>query len=84
MDVAVDGQTRLSPLTEVAVGATVRVAQIGGGPATVRRCLALGINVGTVVTVRRRRGRGVVVASGGNRLAIGAEIAERIVTEPVD
>ncbi len=82
MDAVVDGQSTALPLSDVGVGRSVRVTEIRSGTDMVHRCLALGITVGTVLTVRRRRGRGVVVASGGNRVAIGAEVAEQIVTEP--
>jgi len=83
VDAAGDGLGARVPLADVAVGRCVRVLEIGAGPAMVRRCLALGITVGSELEIRRRRGRGVVVANGGNRVAIGAEVAAQIVTEPV-
>ena len=50
----------------------------------VRRFLALGLAVGAEVRVSHERSSGVVVASGGGRVALGADMAERVRVEPID
>jgi ferrous iron transport protein A len=71
-------------LAELEVGVTGRIATIGSGTSMRRRCLALGLRVGSVVTVLHRRGKGVVVASDGNRVALGASVAALLTVEPID
>ncbi len=74
----------LSPLSDLTPGAQVRVSRILGGHQLQRRLLGLGIRVGSRVQVLHRRGRGVVVAAGGTRVALGGGIAERLLVQPAD
>jgi ferrous iron transport protein A len=72
------------PLSDVPVNAgRWRLAQIAGGDRLRRRLLALGLNVGGEVEVIQRRGGGVVLASGGNRVALGAGVAAKVYVEAV-
>ena len=45
--------------------------------------MGLGLKEGSQVEVLHRRGGGVVVSSGGNRVALGAGIAARLEMEPL-
>ncbi len=66
------------PLSDTPVGQTVRLVAISGGKALTRRLLSLGLTVGSELKVLHHRGRGVVVAKQGNRVALGKGIAEKI------
>ena len=65
-------------LSDTPVGQKVRLVSISGGKQLVRRLLALGLTVGSELEVLHHRGRGVVVAKQGNRVALGKGIAEKI------
>lgn len=72
------------PLSDVPVGGgRWRLAHVAGGERLRRRLLALGLNVGGEVEVIRRRGGGVVLACGANRVAVGAGIAASVFVEAV-
>jgi len=66
------------PLSETPVGQKVRLVAINGGKQLTRRLLALGLAVGSELEVLHHRGRGVVVAKQGNRVALGKGIAEKL------
>jgi ferrous iron transport protein A len=72
------------PLSDVPVsGGRWRLARVVGGERLRRRLLALGLNIGGEVEVIQRRGGGVVLACGGNRVAVGAGVAARVYVEEV-
>ncbi len=58
--------------------------EIRGGRRLTRRCLSLGLRVGGDVTVAQTRPGGLVVATGGNRIALGRGVAERVLVERTD
>jgi len=66
------------------IGDTARVAGVRGGRSTVRRLTALGLRVGSEITVSQRRGNGVVVISGNTRIALGPEMCRQIEVECSD
>jgi ferrous iron transport protein A len=66
------------PLSDTPVGQKVRLVAISGGKRLTRRLLALGLTVGSELEVLHHRGRGVVVAKQGNRVALGKGIAEKL------
>jgi len=72
-------------LTELPTGATARVVSVDGGRDVRMRCLALGLRVGAEVTVSHSRGhgrgRGLVIACDGSRVALGPEMARHLVVE---
>ncbi len=70
-------------LSEVPPGRRVRLVSINGGRRFTRRMLALGLSVGNELDVLHRRGRGVVVGKDGNRVALGGNVAEKLLTEVV-
>jgi ferrous iron transport protein A len=71
----------IRPMTEIPVGQLVRLVKIEGGRELTRRLLALGLSINEEVEVLQHRGRGVVVARGGNRIALGGGIAEKLMAE---
>jgi ferrous iron transport protein A len=71
------------PLVEMPLGSRVRIAALRGGREMGRRLLGLGLRVGSEVEILHRRGGGVVVSTGENRIALGAGVAERILAEPL-
>lgn len=70
-------------LSELRVGQHARIAEIRGGRELTRRLLSLGLRVGMEVDVLHRRGHGVVVASAGTRVALGAGIADKLYVTPL-
>ena len=66
------------PLSDLPHGQPARLAEIRGGRHLTRRLLALGLRQGSPVCVVQRRGQGLVLASGGVRIAVGAGIAEKL------
>jgi len=73
--------TTLLPLSEAAIGKRFRLVEIHGGHRLTRRLLALGLSLGTELEVVQRRGRGVVVARDGNRVALGEGVAQKLMGE---
>jgi ferrous iron transport protein A len=73
----------LSALSSLPVGARARIAAIDGGRNLTRRLLALGLRVGSEVQLLHHRGRGVVIASAGNRIALGGGVAEKLRVAPL-
>ena len=69
------------PLSQLPVGRRMRLVQVRGGQHLRRRLLALGLNIGCEVEIVQRRGGGVVLARGGNRIALGAGIAQKLYAE---
>jgi ferrous iron transport protein A len=72
------------PLTQLPIGGLARIVEVRANPQTIRRLLGLGLRVGSEVNVLHHRGRGVVVASSGNRIALGAGVADILMAEPVE
>jgi ferrous iron transport protein A len=72
------------PLSETPVGEKVRLVAIEGGRQLTLRLLSLGLTLGSEVEVLHHRGRGVVVAKQGNRVALGGGIADKLRTERVE
>jgi ferrous iron transport protein A len=71
-------------LIDTPVGQKVRLIAIDGGRPLVLRLLSLGLSVGAEIEVLHRRGRGVVVARDGNRVALGKGIAEKLRAEAIE
>ena len=73
----------LVALAQLPLGARARIAEVQGGREMTRRLLSLGLRIGSEVELLHHRGRGVVVASAGNRIALGGGVAEKVLTEPL-
>ncbi len=68
-------------LSAVPVGQKVRLISIKGGRKLTRRLIALGITQGNELEVLHHRSGGVVVGKDGNRVALGAGVADKLVIE---
>ncbi len=73
----------LVPLASLPVGSHARIEQLLGGRQMIRRLLSLGLRIGSELDVLQQRGRGVVVASHGVRVALGAGVAEKLLMLPL-
>ncbi len=71
----------IRPMTEIPVGRRARLVKIEGGRELTRRLLGLGLSINDEVEVLQHRGRGVVVSRGGNRIALGGGVAEKLMAE---
>ena len=80
---APDSVLEPTPLVLLSVGQRARIAEIRAGRELTRRLLSLGLRVGMELDVLQRRGRGVVVASSGSRVALGAGVAEKLLMIPL-
>ncbi|BCU05439.1 FeoA domain-containing protein [Allochromatium tepidum] len=69
-------------LTDLPDDTPARLAEIRGGRRLTRRLLALGLRQGSPLCIVRRRGKGLVLASGELRIAIGTGIAEKLWVTP--
>jgi len=65
-------------LNQLQIGATATIQKIEGDSKLSRKLLGLGLRVGSKVSVLQHRSRGVVVASDGNRVALGQSIADKL------
>mgnify|MGYP003943967521 CR=1 FL=1 len=65
-------------------GHSGRIASIEGDSRLIRRMLALGLRVGTVVNMLNHRGKGVVIQNAGTRVALGSGVAEKLRVEPLE
>ncbi len=74
----------LNSLAELPLGATARIVRIVGGRDLSRRLLGLGLHIGSEIRIEHRRGRGLVVASGETRIALGGGIVEKLFVEPLN
>jgi ferrous iron transport protein A len=74
---------QLLPLEALSPGAAARLAEIRGGRTLQRKLGALGLRVGTELRVEHRRGRGLVVAAGASRIALGGGIVDKLLVLPL-
>lgn len=70
-------------LDHLAPGVTARLAAIQGGRHLKRKLGALGLRVGSELRVEHRRGRGLVVAAGASRVALGGGIVDKLLVVPL-
>lgn len=71
-------------LSDTPIGKKVRLVAIDGNHLLIRRFLSLGLSLGCEVEVLHHRGRGVVVAKQGNRVALGGGMADKLHAELID
>lgn len=74
----------MTVLSDALVGQTLRIVQVDGGKTLNRRLRSLGLTPGTTVKILQHRGRGVVLANEGNRVALGGGIADKLWGEVID
>lgn len=77
-------QSGISTLGQLAVGSRAKITKIAANRFIVRRLLGLGLRVGSEVSVLHHRGKSVVVASGGNRIALGDGVTDKLQIELLD
>lgn len=65
-------------LSDVAVGEKVCLTSIKGDTGLMKRLLSYGLNIGTEVVLLQRYAGGVVMAKDGNRVALGHDLAKRL------
>jgi ferrous iron transport protein A len=68
-------------LSECAPGQICRVIGIDDDRALIKRLMGLGVRIGSEIRVLQQRGQDVVVASTGNRIALGGAIARHLQIE---
>lgn len=73
-----EASPRLMTLGELPVGGRARIAQILGGRRLTRQLMSLGLRVGSEIDIVQHRGRGVVLATGSSRVALGRGVAEKL------
>jgi ferrous iron transport protein A len=78
-----DAPAALSPLADLPLGSSARLAEIRGGHQLTRRLLGLGLRVGSRITVLHHRGRGVVLSNGDTRVALGGGVVDKLWVEPL-
>lgn len=71
-----------STLGQLPIGTHARIIKINANRFVVRRLLGLGLRVGSEVSVLHHRGKGVVVAIEGNRIALGDWVTDMLQIEP--
>jgi len=64
-------------------GVSARLEAIQGGRQLQRKLGALGLRVGSELRVEHRRGRGLVVAAGASRVALGGGIVDKLLVVPL-
>ncbi len=75
----------LYALSDIAVGKKVRLVSIDGNNRILtRRLISLGLPLGSEVEILHHRGRSVVVGKQGNRVALGASIADKVQTSKIE
>jgi len=62
-------------------GQTCRVISIDGSRTLVHRLMGLGVRIGSELKILQQRGDGIVIASTGNRIALGGIIARHLQVE---
>jgi len=82
----VDAVTRTGmPLTMAGTGEKVRIVMLAGGRGMQQRLISMGLDAGSEIDVIRRGAPGpFLIATGDTRLAIGAEMAHKIMVIPVE
>lgn len=76
--------SRVVSLNELAVGQRMRLVRVDGGQRLQRRLLALGLSIGGEARLVQRRNGGVVLARGGNRVALGEGVAHKLFAEVLE
>ncbi|MGB0128848.1 MAG: FeoA family protein [Rhodocyclaceae bacterium] len=72
------------PLSMAEEGSRVRVVALLGGAGLDKRLTEMGLNPGSELNVRQRRGGGMVVSRGETRLGLGFGMAHKILVVSLD
>ena len=71
----------ISTLGQLAIGSRAKITKIKANRFVVRRLLGLGLRRGSEISVLHHRGKGVVVAVDGNRIALGDGVVDKLQIE---
>ncbi len=74
----------ISTLGQLPVGSKARITKITANRFIVRRLLGLGLRKGSEISLLHHRGKGVVVAVDGNRIALGDGVTDKLHIEPLE
>ena len=77
-------QTRPSTLGQLPIGGRAKITKINANRFIIRRLIGLGLRVGSEISILHHRGKGVVVAIEGNRIALGDGVTDKLLIEPID
>lgn len=73
------------PLAMASTGEKVRIVMLAGGRGMQQRLISMGLDVGSEIKVIKKGAPGpFLIATGDTRLAIGAEMAQKIMVIPVE
>ena len=72
------------PVVDLRNGECGRVVSIEGGRSMLQRLMSLGITKGSEIEILHHRGKGVVVGLNGNRIALGAGVANQVCVTPLE
>jgi ferrous iron transport protein A len=76
--------SEICTLAQLSVGSKAKITKISANRFIVRRLLGLGLRRGSEIAVLHHRGKGVVVAVDGNRIALGHGVVDKLQIEPID
>ncbi len=84
--VIIQDKPRSGPKTlgQLPIGSRAKITKIAANRFIVRRLLGLGLRIGSEISVLHHRGKGVVVAIEGNRIALGDGVTDKLHIEPID
>ncbi len=79
-----NAQTKPNTLGQLPIGGRAKIIKINANRFIVRRLLGLGLRIGSEISLLHHRGKGVVVAIEGNRIALGDGVTDKLQIEPID
>ncbi len=77
-------QTRPSTLGQLPIGGRAKIIKIDANRFIIRRLIGLGLRVGSEISILHHRGKGVVIAIEGNRIALGDGVTDKLLIEQID
>ncbi len=77
-------QSGSSTLGQLPIGGRAKITKINANRFIIRRLLGLGLRIGSEISLLHHRGKGVVVAIDGNRIALGDGVTDKLQIEPID
>ncbi len=72
------------PLASVPPGQRVRITGFEGGRMLRARLMAMGLNLGQVVSILQNNRGLIIVSVNGGRVALGRGVSQKILTAPVE
>lgn len=72
------------PLANIPSGQRVRIVGYDGGRMLRARLMAMGLNLGQVVSILQNNRGLVIVSINGGRVALGRGVSQKILTSPIE